>query len=286
MRVSVCVGAYAENPYCIPGLEMNVFCLEELCYCLKENAFLLDLSLMNDELLNWLGEECGLGELKKILHPLVHKQGALSAFVTAILNYAGLYDAETVGETEQLLKQGAGLNGMEKRRKQIDYMVGKKKYKIALRGYDELLEKWSALPGKGDVRPAPDFLAALWHNKGVAYAGLMLYEEAAECFRQAYELGGGADSCLCYLGAKRIQLTEEEYVDFVTEHSTNYHGDFYRFSLDLEKRLEEVIQEWEQQPEYLRLYNRRERKENGERWKADEENSHLVDALKENYRRL
>lgn len=281
MRVSVCVGAYAENPYCIPGVEMNVFCLEELCYCLKENAFLLDLTLMNDGLLDWLGEECALRELKERLHPLVHKQGSLSAFVTVILNYAGLYDAETVRETEQLLKQGAGLNSMERRRKQIDYMVGKKKYKIALKGYDELLEKWNELPQKEGICPAPDFLARVWHNKGVAYVGLMLYEEAAECFRQAYELGGGDDSCLCYLGVKRIQLAEEDYVAFVTEH-----GEFYRFTLELEKRLEEIVQEWEQQPEYLRLYNRREMKEGGQRWKAYEENSRLVDVLKETYRRL
>ena len=33
MRVSVCVGDYAKKPYCVPGLEVNVFCLEELCCC-------------------------------------------------------------------------------------------------------------------------------------------------------------------------------------------------------------------------------------------------------------
>ena len=54
MRVSVCVGDYAAVPYCIPGLELNVFSMEELCYCIKENAFLLDFSLMNDELIDWI----------------------------------------------------------------------------------------------------------------------------------------------------------------------------------------------------------------------------------------
>ena len=54
MRVSVCVGNYAKTPYCIPGLEIEVYCMEELCYCMKENAFLLDLSVMNDQLLVWI----------------------------------------------------------------------------------------------------------------------------------------------------------------------------------------------------------------------------------------
>ena len=70
MRVSVCVGNYAKEPYRIPGLEINVFSMEELCYCMKENAFLLDLSLLDDGLLDWMEQECGLGELAQRLHPL------------------------------------------------------------------------------------------------------------------------------------------------------------------------------------------------------------------------
>jgi len=34
MRVSTCVGNYAEIPYSVPGLEINVYSVEELCYCL------------------------------------------------------------------------------------------------------------------------------------------------------------------------------------------------------------------------------------------------------------
>ncbi|MDE5589716.1 MAG: hypothetical protein K2J60_11360, partial [Acetatifactor sp.] len=78
MRVSVCVGNYASTPYCVPGIEINVCCMEELCFVLKENAFLLDFSVMNDELLNWIERECGLKELARALHPMVHKQGSLS----------------------------------------------------------------------------------------------------------------------------------------------------------------------------------------------------------------
>ena len=52
MRVSVCVGNYAKEPYRIPGLEMDVFSMEELCYGIKESAYLLDLSFLDDGLLD------------------------------------------------------------------------------------------------------------------------------------------------------------------------------------------------------------------------------------------
>ncbi|MDE6641293.1 MAG: hypothetical protein K2K63_12270, partial [Acetatifactor sp.] len=186
MRVSVCVGNYASTPYCVPGIEINVCCMEELCFVLKENAFLLDFSVMNDELLNWIERECGLKELARALHPMVHKQGSLSTFVAAILNFVGLYDAQTVAEAEQVLKQGAGLSSIEKKKSQVDYLVKKKKYTLAVRGYNGLIQKWQENVEEGEILPAADCLAAIWHNKGVALVGLMIYEKAAECFLRAY----------------------------------------------------------------------------------------------------
>lgn len=278
MRVSVCVGEYAKTPYHIPGLEMNVFSMEELCYCMKENAFLLDLSLLNDGLLNWIEQECGLRELARALHPFVHRKGSLSTFVVTILRYVGLYEEACVEETEQALKRGAGLSGIEKRKRQVDYLVEKKKYQSAIKGYEELLRKWREMEKEGVAIPAADCLASLWHNKGVACVGLMYYERAAECFLQAYELEGREDYLVDYLGAKRMQLSEEDYVAFVAGHE-----EWYAPTLELEKKFEAAMGEWEQQPEYLRLYNRRDFRSR-DRQAYDEEGERLTQALKDAYR--
>ena len=239
---------------------------------------MLDLSLLNDGLLNWIEQECGLRELAKALHPLVHKKGSLSTFVVTILRYVGLYDEACIGETEQALKRGAGLSGIEKRKRQVDYLVEKKKYQSAIKGYEELLWKWREMEKENVAIPAADCLAALWHNKGVAYTGLMYYEKAAECFKQAYELDHSGDYCMDYLGAKRMLLSEEDYVAFVAGHE-----EWYPHTLKLEKKLEEAMGEWEQQPEYLRLYNRRELRSR-DRQAYDEEGERLIQALKDGYR--
>ena len=89
MKASLCVGEYCENAYNVEGLDIRVYSMEELCYCLKENAFLLDLSIMNDKLVDWIGEECKVWELAKLLYPMVHKQGSLSVFVVTIRNMWG-----------------------------------------------------------------------------------------------------------------------------------------------------------------------------------------------------
>ncbi len=278
MRVSVCVGNYAKEPYRIPGLEMDVFSMEELCYGIKENAYLLDLSFLDDGLLDWIERECGLGELADRLHPLVHRRGQLSEFASAILRYVGFYGEDIIRETEQALKKGAGLSGIEKRKNQVDYLVRKKKYRAALRGYEELLQNWQQPAPEGGANPAPDFQAEIWHNKGVAYAGLMLYEGAAECFRHAYEISGEEAYCVDYLSAKRMQLSEKTYVDFAAGCT-----EWYPQTLELEKKYREAVEEWEKHPDYLQLYNRRELKSR-DRQKYCEENERLVQALKNSYR--
>ena len=279
MRITVCVGDYATTPYCIPGLEIEVFSMEELCYCMRENAFLLDFSLLNDGLVDWIERQCGLKELAVKLYHLVHKSSSLSTFAVAILEYTGLYDESVIREIEQVLKKGAGLSTVEKRKSQVDYLVQKRRYVSAVRGYDQLLENWGEFENEQGQQPAMTTRAAILHNKGVAYAGLMLYTQAAESFLEAYEAGGAEDDYMSYLTARRLELPESDYVTFAAEQTKNY-----QYTLELEKKLERLMQEWEQQPEYLRLYNRRELR--GADWqKYYEENENITQALKNGYRR-
>lgn len=279
MRISVCVGNYAKTPYCIPSLDINVYCMEELCYCMKENAFLLDMSLLDDGLTDWIERECGLKELAGALHSMVHKKGSLSSFAVMILEYVGFYDGETIREVEQVLKRGAGLSGIEKRKSQIDYLVRKKKYADAIYGYDRLLKIWEEQERSGEAMPAASCLAAIIHNKGVAFAGLMQYDMAADFFLLAYERDKREEYYIDYLAAKRMRLSEKEYVAFAAGSPEKY-----QHTLELEKKLEKFSDEWELQPEYLQLYNRRERRTGGDAKRYYEESERLVQLLKDNYR--
>ena len=279
MRVSVCVGDYAKTPYCIPGLEISVYCMEELCYCIKENAFLLDVSLRSDGLLYWIEQECGLKELSRMLHPLVHKQGSLSAFVGMVFRYTGMYNEAETLEVEQVLKQGAGLSRIEKRKSQVDYLVKKKKYLAAIREYDNLMSIWKEQEQKEEPLPAVSCLSAILHNKGVALSGLMLYDRAAECFLEAYKTDQDPDCYRQYLAAKRMALNEEDYVAFVAGEAENY-----SYTLALEKDMERLLTEWEQQPEFLLLNNRMERRGGIDRQSYFEEGDRLIQALKDSYR--
>lgn len=250
MKASLCVGNYAQTPYCIEGIDIEVYSMEELCYCIKENVFLLDVSLMNDELLQWIDRECGLLDLVRELNPMVHKVGSLSAFVTKILEYTGFYPAETIREIEQILKQGAGLSLIEKQKNQMDQLVKKKKYSAAIRGYDSLLAKWQTqeCPDSGVQLPAADVKAGIYYNRGVVYTKLFLYRQAAGDFRAAWQLDGQERYLTAYLAAMRMEITDSEYVALVAEIPESY-----KVSMELEKRLETLKLDWRGTLEYKRM---------------------------------
>lgn len=275
----VCVGDYAREPYVIPKLGVRVYCMEELCYCLKENAFLLDSSIMNEELLAFIKRDCQLPGLSQALHPLVRQQESLSDFVCRILSCVGLYDPETVSRVEETLKAGSGLTDYEKHKMQTDHLVEQKRYEEALKSYDRLLERIRENQ-EMEVPALQALTADILHNKGVIHARQMLYGQAAECFYQAWKTGGGQQAYFTdYLAARRMQLPERDYVALAAEYPEQYQA-----SLELERALEATEQSWRETPEYKRLARLRAVRVGGEAVYC-EEADRILQTLKNDYRK-
>ncbi len=282
MDARLCVGNYAVKPYSFEGLNLRVYCVEELCYALKENAFLLDADIMADRLADWLSQECGLVDLARELYDMIHRKGSFSAFVSCILEYTGFYDGDTVQKIVQTMKQGAGLNVLEKRKLRIDSLVNMRKFLAAVREYDALLGMLKAQANSEDqpVILETELFASLLHNKGTALAGLMRYEEAAGSFLAAYEADGNPECLHCYLAAKRMALKDCDYIDFVASVP-----EYSEMALALEKKVEQLNEQWEQEADYLRLVERKKLRIERETSYL-EDNHRVMQALKEDYRSM
>ena len=206
-RVILCIGNQAKIPYYFEKLGIQVWSVEELCYCLKENVFLLDQELVSVKLADWLEKECGLQELAKSLNPLVNQKESLPVFVFKILEYTGFYDSHTLNGISQSLQAGASLSEFEKKKKRGDFLVSNHKYTKALLEYEWLL---SELPGS-----ETQIRAGVLHNMGTALARLFMFEEAAQRFLESYRLSPEPDCYRDYLAAKRMFYDDQEYIGFV-----------------------------------------------------------------------
>lgn len=68
----------ALNPYYIEDLSISVYSLEELSYCIYQNAYLAGPDLMNIELVEWINDELHLKDLAETLRTLLKENVTLS----------------------------------------------------------------------------------------------------------------------------------------------------------------------------------------------------------------
>lgn len=278
MKAYVQTGNTAKTPYYFKKLDIMVYTMEELCYVLEKEAFLLGNEIMEDDLIQFVGEECGLAELAEEMHVLVHQKGTLSSLVCMIQRYVGLYTKEEIAQMEATLKMSSGMSDYEKKKMQIDYLVEKKRYSAANDAYDSLLKELYRLPA--ELLEANNKVAAgILHNKGVALAGLMRYDEAGECFLKAYGLSREKESFMAFLGAKRLTLSQTEYVALIAEY-----GEQYADCLAFEKSFERLNEQWQQTQEYMQLKELRALRAIGEQKKYYSESEKVVGLLKSKYR--
>lgn len=277
MKAIVCLGKYAKTPYCFEKLGIFVYSMEELSYCLKENAFLLGPEIMEDALLNFIDVQCDVPQLARQLYSLVHQKGTLSTFVTIILEYVGFYDKETIRTVENTIKSGLGRNAYEKKKLRIDHLAGKKKNLIAMESYDELVEELEAVK---DQEQVASLLAGTLHNRGVVLCALYMYKEAADSFQRAYEISGEEEELRSYLCARRLELSEKEYISLIAQNPT-----YYEVSLQIEKQIEEMEKAWIDTTVYMGLQNMKEWNAQGQVHRYYDEGEQLVEILKEEYRK-
>ena len=60
MSYDLCLLKQAEKPYYIENIRTGIYSLEELCFYLYHNICLIDDTIMNEGLCDWIRDELGL----------------------------------------------------------------------------------------------------------------------------------------------------------------------------------------------------------------------------------
>ena len=215
-------GRRAENPYYVERFYVNLYSVEELCFLFVDRAELLDGEIIQREMVRWLDEECGLGDLAHELDALLNRKGSTAAYVGAILEYVNIYPPDVIQRTEEIVRSNEGLSPYERQKAKADFLLGEKRYLAALQQYQNLAH---TVPDSEKL-----LLAKLYHNMGVASAAMFLYGQAAEWLQKAYETDGKREGLTMYLAALRMGQQENAYIDYIAKHP-----EYHDLSLEVER---------------------------------------------------
>ncbi|MDD2971807.1 MAG: hypothetical protein PHE02_06720 [Lachnospiraceae bacterium] len=239
-KLILCQGTYALTPYWIERGEIHIFSVEELCYYIRENVVLIDQDLMCVELTRWLAEECKLPELGESLSSCIQEKAEFTVFVKRLFQYTRYCTTEELDGILQQIVENAQMNTWEKRKNRIDFYYKSGKYMVALREYATLKRDL----GTDDIQLS----AKISNNMAAIYAHFYNFQMAAVEYLRAYQEDAQEDYFFAYLAAKRMLLTEKEYIDFVAQEVQHYD-----ISLQLEKTIENLNGLWEDSEDKHRL---------------------------------
>ena len=226
-RPILCIGTYAREPYHIEKAGQNVYCIEELCYCIVNNAFLLDEDSFDQKLFDWIDKECSLVKLADELRGMAMKKCSIASLAGTILDYVGYNTRKEVDRTEEILRANAGMDVYKKKLARADFLMKNNRYSAAFKEYEFLLTNTPDIDR--------ELRGRIEHNEGVMYARLFLFDRAAEMFKRAFEHNREHETYLQYLAALRMSLSDKEYISFIADNEEAYEA-----SLELEKRMNEA----------------------------------------------
>ena len=269
-NIVMCVGRYAEKPFYVKYARVSISSIEELCYFLCENAELLDRDIMNEELINWIDEECGLPELSRKLLSLLHLSGSLRAFVSIILEDVCYRDPEEIYEIGEIIKANEGISIYERMKKRADAFLMQDKQIVAIRQYLRLL---SELRDRD-----PGLKERVLHNLGTACAGLFYFDLAADFYHRAYEINGSQEEQKSELICKRLMMEKADYVSMVTGQE-----EVQDLSLEIEETMENLLEEWRESEKYQELCALREKKEENDKTGYYRGTHDMIQEWKEEY---
>lgn len=196
------MGKRTGNPFYIEQLSLNLYSFEELLYFLKGNAYILDTSIINESLFDFIGKELGLKELHEQLKVLYRKNKGISDHVCTILAYGHYVNEEELEGIRRIIEGNTDVRPFIRRRARGDFFYQNRNFVAAAQEY-------RAAIGESDGKDRR--LASVYHNLAMIYASSYLFKESASLFRKEWELSEDGQALKRYLKALKLGVSKEEF---------------------------------------------------------------------------
>ena len=174
-------GKRSANPYFIKESSINIYAIEELCYYLYNNAYMVTDDFFCNELVDYVKNELELPSLaQKIKYGIDHK-AELSIMVMDVLSSNEYYSSDDRERIENTLKALGSKSKCERMKARADMLLERGKIVSAANAYKEILNV-------KDENYSSEFIAAIWNNIGITYTRQFLFKDACKCFKTAYDI--------------------------------------------------------------------------------------------------
>ena len=210
----LCHDQHAAHPYEITRIHCKIFTMEELCYYLCNNLYLIDYTIMNEQLCGWLEEDIGKRELADQLRDVIRMRGSVEKFVLTILKSSGIYKEAEMIRIQNVLERLKNQKDIERQKYKGDNLLESGEVEEAILVYQAIFDEGA------DENTDPKFYGKIYASLGSAYGRMFLYQQAARMYDRAYQICEDPKLLKPYLYASYKYMSMEEYHILLTKNET------------------------------------------------------------------
>ncbi len=201
----LCHKKKARQPYEITRIHRKIYTMEELCYYLCNHLYLIDYTLTNEQLCDWLEQELELRELAQNLKQSLQQHVSVEQFVLAILAYTSIYTTEELKRIKSTLEALKHQKPVERQKYKADNLLESGAMKSAILIYQSILHD------EQDETMDKKFYGRVYACLGAAYGRMFLYREAAKMYETAFQICEEEAMLTAYMYACSRCMSEDEY---------------------------------------------------------------------------
>ena len=207
-----CSSPLALTPYHFRLTDTNVYSMEEVCYYIWHNIYMIQEEVFDREFVMWIEKELHMEETSHKLACLIQDHKNLKDIVVTICCSCYYYDEEEINALIRLMDEIEQMPAYARKKHKGDTYLACHSYEKALEEYEKVFESDEILHAEKEA------YGSIFHNMGVAYSNLAEFRKAAEYFLKAYEQNKKDASLSQGLFALRLSKDVEGYkkalVDF------------------------------------------------------------------------
>ena len=206
-----CNSPIAKKPYYFRLTKTNVYSIEEVCYYIRHNIYMMQEEVFDREFAMWLRSELHMDKAADKLEHLIQDHHNIKDIVVTICCSCDYYEEEEIHELIRIMDETTQLPKYARRKLKGDNYLRCKSYEKALEEYEKIFESDEIL--QADITVYGD----LFHNMGVAYVNMGEFHKASELFLRAYEKNSRDGSLAQCLFALRLCKDVETFKKLIKD---------------------------------------------------------------------
>lgn len=210
-KLILCGSCIAKEPYHFRLTKTNVYSIEEVCYYIRHNIYMMQEEVFDREFALWLRNELHMDKTAEKIEKLIADHHNIKDIVVTICCSCDYYDEEEINELIHIIDELDQLPKYARRKYKGDNYLNCQSYEKAIEEYEKIFESDEILQADGGV------YGDIFHNMGVAYVNIGEFHKASEYFLQAYEKNNREASLFQCLSALRMCKDVERFKKIVKD---------------------------------------------------------------------